>query len=247
MPCLSEAGVWDVPQRVGIMGGTFDPVHMGHLRVAEEAIEMLTLDNFLFIPAAYPPHKPGRQILAFEHRFRMLELAIQGHPCFQLSDIERKLPGKSYTAVTLRKLQEDARQDIELFFLIGLDAFWEIDTWWHYKELFQLAHIVVLKRPGYSEEQVGEFLCRRVSSRYRMCNDTSCFRHPDLLSVYYLNNTRLGISSTQIRELVAQERSIRYLVPSEVMIYIEEGKFYRLKASEYHEKKEIGEHGHRKG
>lgn len=231
-----------MPQRLGVMGGTFDPVHIGHLRTAEEAIEMLSLDYLLFIPAAYPPHKGGRQTLPIEHRFRMLELAIQGHPRFRLSDIERKLPGKSYTSITLRKLREDAEREIDLFFLVGLDAFLEIDTWWHYKDLFQLANMVVVRRPGYSEEQVGEFLCRRVSSRYRMGSDISCFMHPDLLTVYYLNNTRLGISSTQIRRLIAERRSIRYLVPPDVIRYIEEKKLYRLKIAEPNEKKEIGDY-----
>jgi len=226
-----------VPQRVGVMGGTFDPVHIGHLRTAEEAIEMLNLDYLLFIPAAHPPHKPGKRILPFAHRYRMLELAILDHPRFEVSDIEWKLPGKSYTAITLRTLRENARQGIELYFLIGLDAFLEIDTWWHYKELFRLANMVVLRRPGYSEEQVGEFLGRNVSSRFRTCGDAPCFIHPDLLPVYYLNNTRLGISSTQIRLLVAQGRSIRYLVPADVIGYIEEEGLYRLEAAEQDEKR----------
>lgn len=217
-----------MPQRVGIMGGTFDPVHLGHLRTAQEAIEMLNLDSLLFIPAAFPPHKPGRQIVAFEHRYRMLELAIQDNPCFQLSDIERKLPGKSYTAITLQKLQEEARGETEFFFLVGLDAFREIDTWWHFRDLFQLARMVILKRPGYSEEDVGEFLSRCVSPDFCMCNDGSCFVHPDLLPVYYLDNTRIGISSTQIRLLVAQGRSIRYLVPPDVVGYIQKEKLYQL-------------------
>jgi nicotinate-nucleotide adenylyltransferase len=219
------------------MGGTFDPVHIGHLRTAEEAIEMLNLDHLLFIPAAYPPHKPGRQILSFAHRFRMLELATLDHPRFRLSDIEQKLPGKSFTAITLRTLHENARRGVELYFLVGLDAFLEIDTWWHYKDLFRLANMVVLRRPGYSEEQVSEFLSRRVSSSFRVSGDATCFIHPELLPVYYLNNTRLGISSTQIRLLVAQGRSIRYLVPADVMGYIEEEKLYRLTPAEQDEKR----------
>ena len=225
-----------MPQRVGVMGGTFDPVHIGHLRTAEEAIEMLDLDRILFIPAAHPPHKPGRQILAYAHRYRMLELAILDHPRFQISDIERKLPGKSYTAITLRTLRENARQETELFFLIGLDAFLDLDTWWHYKELFQLAHMVVLRRPGYREEQVGEFLGRNVSSRFRGCGEAPCFIHPELLTVHYLENTRLGVSSTQIRLLVAQGRSIRYLAPGDVVGYIEKEGLYRPREAEQDEK-----------
>lgn len=221
-----------MPERVGIMGGTFDPVHFGHLRTAQEAIEMLSLDSLLFIPAACPPHKPGRRIVAFEHRYRMLELAIEDNPCFRLSDIEKKLPGKSYTAITLKKLQEEARRETELYFLVGFDAFVEINTWWHFRDLFRLARIVVLRRPGCSEVDVGEFLCRNVSDGFRLSADSSCFIHPELLPVYFLDNTRIGISSTQIRHLAAQGRSLRYLVPADVLGYIQREELYRLEAAE---------------
>jgi nicotinate-nucleotide adenylyltransferase len=213
-------------QRIGLMGGTFDPVHLGHLRVAEEAVESLDLDALFFIPVASPPHKGDKTILPFEHRLRMLELAVQDHPKFELSDIEQRLPGKSYTVVTLRKLLEDWADRVELYFLVGLDAFLELNTWWHYRELFRLAHICVLRRAPYDEADIGAFLRARVSPDYTWDAGADAFTHPDLFPVHYVRNTHLDVSSTRIRQLVARGRSIRYLVLPEVMSYILKNKLY---------------------
>jgi nicotinate-nucleotide adenylyltransferase len=209
-----------MPQRVGIMGGTFDPIHLGHLRVAEETAEALELDTLLFVPVAVPPHKPGEKILPFEHRLQMLKIAVEHHPRFRVSDVEQRLPGKSYTVVTLRKLSEAYHGEAELFFVIGMDAFLELDTWWRFNELFELAHMVVLRRPGYNEPEMTEFLMERVSSLYTYETREACFTHPHLLPVHYLNNTWLDISSTRIRQLVKEGKSIRYLVLPKVIHYI---------------------------
>ena len=208
------------------MGGTFDPVHLGHLRVAEEAVETLQLDTLLFVPAAVPPHKSGQEILPFEHRRHMLQLATERHPGFKVSDIEQRLPGKSYTVVTLRKLAEAYAGAAQLFFIAGLDAFLEMDTWWHFHELFQLAHMVVLRRPGYNESEVLGFLRERVSSLYAFSTGDNCYRHPHLLPVHYLDNTWLEISSTRIRQLAREGKSIRYLVLGEIMHYIQAHQLY---------------------
>ena len=214
-------------QRVGVMGGTFDPIHLGHLRVAEEAVEALELDTLLFVPAAIPPHKLGKIILPFEHRWQMLRLATEQHARFKTSDIERRLPGKSYTVVTLQKLSEERSGAVELFFVAGLDAFLEVDTWWHFKELFELAQMVVLRRPGYNESEMNGFLKDRVSSLYTYSVGEACYRHPHLLPVHYLENTWLDISSTRIRQLVKEGKSIRYLVIPEIMHYIHANQLYR--------------------
>ncbi|MGV8074794.1 MAG: nicotinate-nucleotide adenylyltransferase [Syntrophobacteraceae bacterium] len=215
------------PERMGIMGGTFDPVHIGHLRVAQEAVEMLNLDVLTFIPAAAPPHKPGKKTLAFEHRWRMLDLAVKGNPRFRLSDVEKRLSGKSYSVVTLRKLREEMGHELELYFLVGMDAFLEMDTWWHYEELFRLARVAVLSRPGYHEEDLHRFLKEKISPRYTYNAEAGFFNHPELFPVHYLKNVRLEISSTQIRQMVVDGRSLRYLVPDEVIDYIREKNLYR--------------------
>jgi nicotinate-nucleotide adenylyltransferase len=216
-----------MPEKIGVMGGSFDPVHIGHLRVAEEAVELLGLDTLLFIPAAVPPHKPDSKIISINHRWEMLDLALRGNPRFCLSDLEREMPGKSYTVNTLRRLREVSPESAEIHFLVGMDAFLELDTWWHYRELFELAHIVALQRPGYDEKEVEGFLLEQISPLYRRDAEIDLYRHPSLLPVHYLKNTHLGISSTMIRNLVAEGRSIRYLVPGEVMRYIETESLYK--------------------
>ncbi|MCU0586833.1 MAG: nicotinate-nucleotide adenylyltransferase [Syntrophobacteraceae bacterium] len=214
--------------RVGILGGTFDPVHYGHLRAAEEVLEALCLDRILFIPAASPPHKPRTAIQDFQHRWEMLRLAVGDHPRFELSDVESRIAGKSYTVVTLRTLREllGGEGEVHLYLLVGMDSFQELSTWWRYRELFQLASLVVLRRPGHSEELIGELLAVHVSPLYAWRGDACLFAHPRLLPVHVVSNTVLGISSTQIRWLAAQGKSIRYLAPREVLRYIAREKLY---------------------
>lgn len=217
-----------MPERIGILGGTFDPVHYGHLRAAEEALETLHLDRILFIPAASPPHKSPKAIQDFGHRWEMLRLAVGDHPRFELSDLEERMPGKSYTVMTLRALHGLMERDAEcrLFFLVGMDAFLELNTWWRYRELFELSSLVALRRPGHPEEALEGFLKDHVSPLYARQVGSDVFVHPRLLPVYVLSNTYLGISSTRIRWLVARGKSIRYLVPREVLRYIAEKGLY---------------------
>ncbi len=215
-----------MPLRLGVFGGTFDPVHLGHLRAAQEALEILGLDEMLFVPVSVPPHKPSRKILPFQSRWRMLQLAIANNARFRLSDLERRMPGKSYTVHSLKKLHEE-NPGAELFFLAGGDAFFEIETWYEFKEIFRLASVVVLSRPKCGEEKILEFLSKKVSDLYGIVPGNGEIRHPVLPSVFCLRNTRMDISSTRIRELAAEGLSIQYLVPDNVLGYIEENKLYR--------------------
>ena len=222
-----------MPLRLGVFGGTFDPVHLGHLRAAQEALDILGLDEMLFVPAAVPPHKPGRKILSFQSRWRMLQLALAGNSRFRLSDLERRMPGKSYTVHSLKQLRKE-NPGAELFFLVGCDAFFEMDTWFDFREIFRLAGIVVLCRPECSENEMLEFVSKRVSDLYRIVPENREIRHPVLCSVYSLQNTRMDISSTRIRELAAQGRSVRYLVPDNVCSYIGENGLYPKAVSRTH-------------
>ncbi len=222
-----------MPLRLGILGGTFDPVHLGHLRAAEEAMEFLGLDGVNFVPSAVPPHKQESNIVSFEHRWRMLQLAIAGNPRFRLSDIELRMPGKSYTVNSLGRFRKE-NPGAELFFLVGCDAFFEMDSWHDFREIFGLASIVVLCRPECSKDEILAFLTGKVSKLYEAVPQTAQIRHPELCSIYNLLNTRMDISSTRIRELASEGRSIRYLVHDDVWGYIGENALYRGAAGEPH-------------
>ncbi len=216
-----------MPERLGILGGTFDPVHMGHLRIAEEAVDQLRLDGLMFIPAASPPHKVDRVLESFQHRCSMLQAAIADNPRFTLSTVEHEISGRSYTVATLRRLHARASRCVDYYFLVGMDSFLELDTWWRYKELFQLARIVVLGRPGYPGGDILKALRRMISPLYEAGQDGATFFHPHLLPVHALRSPLLEISSTGIRQLLASGRSIRYLVPQSVLSYIGAHALYR--------------------
>lgn len=215
-----------MPLRLGVMGGTFDPVHLGHLRAAQEALEILGLDEMLFVPVSVPPHKPSRKIHSFQSRWQMLQLAVANNSRFRLSDLERRMPGKSYTVHSLKKLHEE-NPGVELFFLVGGDAFFEMDTWYQFKDIFRLAAVVVLSRGECGKEEILEFISKKVSDLYEIVPENIEIRHPVLPSVFSLRNTRMDISSTRIRELAADGLSIQYLVPDNVLGYIEENRLYK--------------------
>ncbi len=214
-----------MPLRLGVFGGTFDPIHLGHLRAAEEALDMLSLDEMLFVPAALPPHKPGRKIVPFESRWDMLRLAIADNSRFRLSDIEKRMSGKSYTVHSLTKLHEE-NPGAEIFFLVGRDAFFEMDTWYKYEDIFRLAGIAVLGRPECGNLEILDILSQKVSALYKVVSEDGEIGHPELRSVYGLRNTLMDISSTRIRELAAEGRSVRYLVPDSVLGYIVGNRLY---------------------
>jgi nicotinate-nucleotide adenylyltransferase len=212
--------------RAGILGGTFDPVHFGHLRAAEEVADAFDLSTVMFIPAAKPPHKEKRELTSFTHRWRMLELALVGNPRFALSDLENRRSGKSYSVETLTQLLTQLGQDALLYFIVGLDAFLALPTWHRYRDLFSLCHFVVVARPGYSLAQLDDMLHTAVSESYRFDEQMSGFVHPQHRTVYVRQVTLMDISSSKIREYVSRGRSVRYLLPIEVHAYIHEQGLY---------------------
>ena len=137
--------------RIGIFGGTFNPIHVGHLRVAEEIRERFDLKRVIFIAAAVPPHKEVEGGIPGEHRMEMVRLAISGNPHFSLSDIELKRPGKSYSIATIQFFRQKYGSDSEMFFVLGMDAFLEIGTWKSFQKLFSLCHFIVMTRPGFDK------------------------------------------------------------------------------------------------
>lgn len=189
--------------RVGIFGGTFDPPHIGHLIVAQDAWAALGLDRVLFVPAAVPPHKRGRAVSPAALRLEMIRAAVAGDPRFEVEDLELRRAGPSYTVDTLRELRARDPEG-ELFFLLGVDQFRELHTWREPEEVARLATLAVLSRGGAEggEEAVG-------------------FPHRTV------QVTRIDLSATEIRRRVPAGEPIRYLVPAEVDAVVRREGLYR--------------------
>ena len=208
--------------RYGILGGTFDPIHYGHLRFAEEARELFALDGVIFIPVGIPPHKDVNRISPAELRLRMVKLAIAGNPLFCTSDIEISRPEMSYSVETIKEIKGQSGEEVELYFLVGYDAFQEIGTWKDYQELLSLCHFVVATRAGQ-----GGGLPLEVAPLFWYDEDGGRYIHTSGHALYMVEVTALDISSTKIREAVRQGRSIRYLVPPQVEELIRREDLYR--------------------
>ena len=157
----------EAPRRLGLFGGTFNPIHYGHLRSAEEVCEALALTRLWFIPASHPPHKNALGITPFEVRLEMSRLAVGDHPVMSVSDLEGRRPGRSYSIETLRQIRREVGPTWELYFILGLDAILEIATWKDYQDLFTLSHFVVLDRPGYDRQRLEEVLLGAVHPQFR--------------------------------------------------------------------------------
>lgn len=211
--------------RLGILGGAFDPIHYGHLRASEEVYESLSLDGVLLIPTASPPHKTDRSVTRFEHRLQMAELAIHGLSHFAVSDIEKSIPGHSYSIETLRRLQGLYGPKAQFYFMVGLDAFSELPTWKEYKSLLSYTNLVVVSRTGYTQSELETILTKHFPN-YTYNDSHMEYSLSGQLSVYYRKTTCLDISSTFIRRAVCTGRSIRFLVPLLVEEYIHRMKLY---------------------
>jgi len=211
--------------KIGILGGTFNPVHIAHLRIAEEVRERLGLDRIIFIPAATPPHKQLDGEISFADRKAMVELAIADNDSFTVSDIEEQRGGRSYSVDTLRELRR-LYPDDDLYFIIGSDSFLEISSWYSSAELFNLANIVVVERPEAVVRDLTAPLPLAIRDEFCYGSDKMCLTHRSGFSVFYLPGTPLPISSSEVRRAVREGRSIRYLVPEKVAGYISDKRIY---------------------
>jgi nicotinate-nucleotide adenylyltransferase len=190
--------------KMGILGGTFDPIHLGHLVLAQQVKKKLKLDQVRFIPCLIPPHKTRRRLSPAKDRFRMVEMAVEDNLEFSVSDIEIKRGGLSYTVDTLRQLA-CSHPDTELYFLTGSDVLDEINTWKDPDEIYRLARMVIAIRPGF---------------------DNIDKKNPFVKKSILVEITGLDISSSRIRQMVKKGQSIKYLVPPQVEEYILKKKLY---------------------
>jgi len=201
--------------KIGVMGGTFDPIHNGHLVTSEEARYQFGLEKVIFIPSARPPHKREVRRSPFEDRYRMVELAVEGDPFLSVSMLEMEREGLSYTIDTLRELHRIHGRDAELFFITGADAILEILTWKGPAEIFAESQLIAATRPGYSLERLKEAL-----------PEFNSHGEPSIGRVHAMEIPSLSISSTDIRERVREGKPFRYLVPEPVWAYIVENRLY---------------------
>jgi nicotinate-nucleotide adenylyltransferase len=197
--------------RVGVFGGTFDPIHMGHLVSAEEARVKLELERVVFVPARLPPHKLDQVVSPVEHRLTMLELAIASNPHFAVSRVDVDRFGPSYTVDTIELLRDEWGSGIEVYFIMGSDSLLDILTWHNPRRLIRLCRFAVVSRPGYQVDlDELDALLPGVASR-----------------VQILNAPELAISSTDIQRRVREGMSIKYQVPEAVEDYIYQHKLYQ--------------------
>ena len=199
---------------VGIMGGTFDPIHYGHLYIAECARRKFGLDKVLFIPTGLPVHKKREDILAPSHRIEMTRLAIDSNPYFELSTIEVDRPGPTYTVDTLEQLNNGTGGREEYYFITGADAILEILTWKDVDRVFELCRFIAVTRPGYSFEVMNRVLSGLTAEKRKQ--------------ILFYATTGILISSTEIRQRIILGEPVKYLLPEEVEKYIIKYDLYKV-------------------
>lgn len=218
-------------KRVGIFGGTFDPPHVGHLLLAETIRESFLLDEVLFVPSNEPPHKESDGLTPATHRYAMVVAATLHNPGFATSAVEVNRPGRSYSVETVRLLEEEHGPETALFFIAGLDSFLEIRTWKNWEELLDLCSFIVVSRPECSFDSLPEALPERYHERIVDCRGQEVVdgatRDREGLGIFLSDGVLVDVSSTDIRERVRQQRSIRYRVPAEVERYVTTHTLYR--------------------
>lgn len=215
-----------LPGPIGILGGTFDPIHYAHLRLAEELADALDLAQVRFVPASIPPHRASPQVSA-SHRVDMVRLACAENARFVLDDRECRRAGPSYTVDTLLELRAELGSACSLCLFMGLDAFLSLTTWSRWERLFELAHIVIAHRPGFALDPaaVPATLARELHARRALA--VREVRQTSAGLVWLQAITPLDISATAIREAIRKQRSPRYLLPDSVLDYIQRNSLYK--------------------
>ena len=228
---ISKNGVF--LKRIGLFGGTFNPIHLGHIQVIREVKEGFALDKILLIPSALPPHKEPGGVADARDRMEMIRLAFENYPDFTISDVELKRSGPSYTIDTVRHFNSTLPEDTAPYLILGLDAFLEIDTWKLYKDLFLLIPFIVMARTGAEHNDtvlrwktLEDYLKSKISDGYQVSASRSCYVHAEKQPVFVFNVTPVDISSTKIRRLIKKGRPIKSLVPEIVDDFIKTKGLY---------------------
>jgi nicotinate-nucleotide adenylyltransferase len=211
-----------MPRRIGILGGTFDPIHRGHLDLAEAAHSTLGLTQMVVVTSNVPPHRPQPVASSF-HRFAMVAFAVQHHADWRAADLELRYDAPSYTSRTLNRFHDRGYRPAELFFLIGADAFLDISSWRDYPNILESAHFVVVSRPGFAVRELAERLPQLAP---RMAIDPRDGLSSTLPLIILIDAPTADVSSTAIRRRLAKGESIAGLVPPGVQQHIEQHGLY---------------------
>jgi nicotinate-nucleotide adenylyltransferase len=211
---------------MGLFGGTFNPIHLGHLRGLEEVREAFRFQETVFIPAAIPPHKVTEGIIDAKHRLEMVKLAIRTNPSFSISSVEFDRPGKSYSVDTLRYFREK-NENVSLFFILGKDAFMEIETWKDYQRLFSVSNFVVMTWPEVGKTSFHVQPPDSLASSFRYDHEVKAWIHSSGHTLHFKEITFLDISSTKVRKKIERGKSVKYLIPLEVEAYVKKHGLYQ--------------------
>ena len=219
--------------RIGIFGGTFNPIHIAHLYIAEQVREAMALNEVVFVPSAVPPHKEVEYKVSAEHRLKMVELAISGNPAFKVSDIELKLPIPSYSVKTVQTFQDQYGADAKLYFITGMDSFLEIGTWHSVDRLIGMCDFVTVFRPGSDHgglarhkyiREMDVVMLDELDQRVRGLGKVEMVSGRDL---WLVSSLGFEVSSTEIRKRIKARKSVKYLLPEQVESYIIQNQLYR--------------------
>lgn len=189
-------------KRIGILGGTFNPIHIGHLVMAQTALDKMKLEKVIFVPAFLPPHKSSQGVIKPKHRFEMVRLSIKGNPYFEISDYEINQKRKSYSIYTLQHFRKILPKSTQLSFIIGYDSWANLHRWKFVKDILKVASFIVVNRPGFSVKEGS-------------------------VPIQSVVMPGMDISSTYIRQSIAAGRNVKYLLPDPVIAYIKKHKLYR--------------------
>lgn len=211
----------------GLFGGTFDPIHFGHLRAAEEMMEIFKLNRIIFVPSSRPPHKLEAEITSFYHREQMVRMSIEGNANFSFSEVENLRAGKSYSVETVEYILNKYMENLELYFIVGQDAFEAVTTWKDWEKLLLLCNFAVMTRPGYKNKGLDNILTKEFAARFVYDKEVDGFKGPTGHAIYFRNTTFLDISSSRIRTMAKTGNSVRYLTPDNVRQYIAKNGIYK--------------------
>ena len=192
-------------RRIGVLGGTFNPVHIGHLAIAQMAQETMHLEKVIFVPSNWPPHKKGYRIAPARDRYHMVRLAIRGNPNLKISDFEIKKEGKSYTIDTLWHFRRIFPKDTKLFFIIGGDTLPQLKNWKYIDDILKIATFIVVNRPGQFKKSKG------IKIKY-----------------YSVSMPGIDISSSYVRRRIAEGKTTKYFVQDNVLAYIKKHRLYKI-------------------